>query len=170
MSYYGTSGPKFVLRAESGGTTSYTFPAPHSISDNPWIIQQTQKRDINNVMQVDSLKYKYQNTMVWKPTDKSGSTYLTNLVEVCNWKQNNKRSILFFPHSDKTVVHFEVIVTQGTPYYFTKVPYNAFTITVTSKKLFDRILTPDALANVDVDGAISVGTTESDLEGDLRIG
>jgi len=160
MSYFGTSGPKFVLRNENDSIAyTYTLPAPHTLPEEPWKMAQDQRRDVNDIMQVDNLQFEYQNIMTWRPTDISGNTVLSKLLTIINWRTNNDRSIQFYPHSDK-FINFNVVVTEGTPYYFTKIPYNGFTITVVSEELFDRIPDPDALAAIDFGDQIAIGSDD----------
>lgn len=162
--YYGKQGPKFILRSGAGGIKTITLNSPQEISENNWKLVQQQKRDVNDILRVGNLKYRYECTMSWYPTDSSGFTNISNLVQICNWVTDNTRSILYYPHIDKSLIRFPVIVTKGSPYLFSKVPYDAFTITVTSKNYLSGILDPNALAAVDMGGAISV--EEGDSSGD----
>jgi len=154
--YYGNSGPSFVLYREDGTLyQKYNLPAPHEWSDDSWQIQQKQKRDVNNIMRIGNLKYKYVKTMVWKPTESTGNTYISYLVLISNWLQGGnaeERRIKFYPHSDVEYVYFDVIITKATPFLFSKVPYNGFRMTVESREFLTNISDPNGLVAIDIFG------------------
>ena len=160
--YFGNEGPKFSLIKENGDIQrTITLPAGHEIGKNPWQLVQDQRRDVNNNMQTDDLKYKYVNNFTWEPSDESGSTNMQDLLAIINWSDNRRRSIKFTPHSDTPLINFEIIVTKASPYLFTKVPYDAFVLHVESTSLFDNIPDPDGLAAVDMGTEIAVSTVDS---------
>lgn len=156
--YFGKQGPKFILYKENGGQEiSYELPSPQEISERNWKLVQIQKRDVNDILRTDSLKYKYECTMSWYPTDTDGTnTVITKMINIINWQDGDRKFIKYYPHKDSTLINFDVVVTQGSPYLFSKVPYDAFTITVTSKEYFSKLPNPDALVAVEIGNEIEI--------------
>jgi len=150
--YYGNSGPSFLLIRDDGSKyQKYDFSAPQIWSEDPWKLLQTQKRDVNNIIRADVLKYQFEQYMEWRPTEATGNTYIQNLITIANWYPggSSHRRIVFYPHSDTLLVYFDIIIVNATPFLFTKVPYNGFKMGVLSKDLYPRIASPDALAAID---------------------
>lgn len=154
--YYGKQGPRFTLINDKGTSVSYDLPSPQEMSEFPWKLIQEQERDINNILRTEELEFIYDTTYSWKPTDTSGSTVITQLVSIINWNTGPKRRIKFYPHRDELLVNFDVVVTAGSPGIFSKMPYDAFTITVTSKNTFKNIPSPDALTAVEIGNEIEI--------------
>ena len=155
--YYGKQGPTFILKSGVGSGSVKVLQSPNEISENPWKRVQQQNRDINNILRLGELQYEYSSTMTWIACD---TTLMTNLVTICNWQTQEGRDIIFYPFSDKPYIKFPIVVTVGSPSLFSKVPYDSFTITVTSKNILNRLPNPDADVAIDMDGAISI---DSDL-------
>ena len=160
--FYGKSGPRFVLRKDNGTVQStYDLPTPHSMTERPWRNEQNIQRDINRILRMDGLKYGYSAQLAWMPIDLIDNTYITMLTNIVNWRKNDSRSIIYYPHRDVLAINFEVMVAEASPEMFTLVPYDAYGITVVSVNLFDGIPNPDALAAIDMSGAISINADTS---------
>ena len=154
--YYGKQGPRFTLINDKGTSTTYDIPSPQEMSENPWKLVQEQARDINDVLRTEELKFIYEKTYSWKPTDLTGNTVMQNLLAIINWNTGPKRRVKYYPHRDELLVNFDVVVTAGSPGIFSKVPYDAFTITVVSKNTFTSIPSPDALTAVEIGNEIEI--------------
>lgn len=159
-SYYGNEGPVFILKNSDGSATKKTLKSPNEISSNPWKRVQQQRRDINDILRIEELKYRYEITMTWEPIN-NNTSLMGDLLEIINWQIQDNRELYFFPFSDKTQIKFPVVVTHGTPSIFSKVSYDSFTITVTSRNLINGVPDPNALGDIDLGGDISV---DDDLE------
>jgi hypothetical protein len=161
--YFGNQGSRVILIKENGGTTSYDIPSPQEMTENPWKIVQQQDRDINNILRVDELLFLYQNTMSWTNLT---TTQFQNLLAILNFKTNDTKKIRFFPHKDMLENHFNIVITQGSPGLFSKVPYDAFTLTFTSEDYLNKIVDPQL---VGTSQQIDIGGTYYGVGEDLEI-
>jgi hypothetical protein len=89
-----------------------------------------------------------------------------NLLAILNFKTNDTKKIRFFPHKDMLENHFNVVITQGSPGLFSKVPYDAFTLTFTSEDLLNKIIDPQL---VGISQQIDIGGTYYGIGDDLEI-
>jgi hypothetical protein len=162
--YYGNLGPKVLLANTSGSVyRTYTLPRPQEMTEFPWEIMQSQEPDINGIMRVGKLEFRFKRSYTWSPTETSGNLVIGYLLSIINWTAGNPDSrIIFYPHSDSSVF-FDAIITQGSPGVFSKLNYNAFTITVTSKKPFKNIPDPDKQNKIDAGGVAMLNTAFKDI-------